>query len=630
MNISYSWLKDLAPSITDSPHELAERLGMLGAPVDELIELGEGLSDIVVARVDEVLPHPNADRLRICVVRGGSDDALQVVCGAPNVVAGGYYPFAPVGATLPGGMTIRKAKLRGEASEGMLCSARELGLGRDADGLMTLTGEWSPGAPLIEALSLDDARLVLDITPNRPDLLSHLGVARELAPRGAADAALPALPGGSPVELRADRAGVDGEIDGVDLSIKDQEGCPRYMAAVVRGVAVAPSPEWLASRLRAVGVRPINNVVDATNYVLMEVGQPLHAFDLERIDGPAIAVRRAKDGERIRTLDGVDRKLQPNMLVIADRSRPVAVAGVMGGADTEVTDATTDLLIEGALFDERTVRSTARELGLSTDASYRFERGVDADGLPRALSRVVELILAVAGGVAAPGMADLYPQVRILDVVTVRTQTVARVLGLSLSSGEISDLLKPIGFKVAGDSEMRVTVPGFRPDVTREIDVIEEIARRHGYDAFPESLPAFRPGNTPEDPRVAVEKRVRERLTGWGFLEARTTAFAPASDIRVPLLNPLSAEESHLRDLLAPGLLRRLEYNWSHGLRDIRLFEIGTVFLPGAPGGLPVEQSRVAAVFTGRRTPPHWTGDNEIWDIWDLSALLSELAGELG
>jgi phenylalanyl-tRNA synthetase beta chain len=642
MNISYRWLQSLVPSLTESPRSLADRLGMLGAPVDELLDLGAGISDVVIARVDEVRPHPNADKLRLCSVDAGGGERLQVVCGAPNVEAGRFYPFAPIGATLPGGIAIKKAKLRGEVSEGMLCSARELGLGRDHTGLMTLAGEWEPGAPLVPRLGLDDARLVVDITPNRPDLLSHLGIAREVAELGVEDVRLaPFSEGGEPpLEIR--RAEREGEVGGVRVSIEDADGCPRYTAAVVRGVRVGPSPEWLATRLRAAGLRPINNVVDATNYVLHEVGQPLHAFDLHRLAGggagtpgvaaerPEIRVRRARGGESLRTLDGVERELDEEMLVIADAERPVALAGIMGGEESEVTAGTTDVLVECALFDERVTRRTARRLGLSTDASYRFERGVDPELQPLALRRVVDLIVAVAGGEAEPAALDVAPRAVEHRVLPLRSGRVAKLLGVEVTPREIADLLRPIGFQVEnGDGSLRVRVPGFRPDVEREVDLIEEIARRRGYDSFPETLGAYRPSQVPQDPMVPVQRRIQELLARWGALEARTVTFAPESAERVPLLNPLSAEESHLRDRLTPGLLRRVEHNWAHGVRDVRLYEIGTVFFPSAGGSLPGEEIRAAVVLTGARRPGHWSGEAPAWDLWDLKALLGELGREL-
>jgi phenylalanyl-tRNA synthetase beta chain len=636
MNISYRWLQDLAPTITDSPREVADRLGMLGAPVDELVELSAEIRDVRIARVEEVRPHPNADRLRLCTVNAGGEQPLQVVCGAPNVEAGRFYPFAPVGASLPGGVEIRKAKLRGEVSEGMLCSARELGLGRDHAGLMTLAGEWEPGGSLVDALGLEDARLVVDVTPNRPELLSHLGVARELAPGGAGDIRLRPFSGEEP-RLEVREVERQGAIRGVRVVIEDGDECPRYMAAVVRGVRVGPSPEWLATRLRSVGLRPINNVVDATNYVLHELGQPLHAFDLRTLRGGAsadtgeaeIRVRRARQGEQLRTLDGVDRTLSDELLVIADADAPVALAGVMGGEETEVGEGTTDILLECALFHPQRVRRAARGLGLTSDAAFRFERGVDPELQPRALRRVVDLVLAVAGGEADPEALDVRPAPYQRPVVSLRPARASALLGVEVDGAQIAQLLHPIGFRVEGEGEeLRVLVPGFRPDVTREVDLIEEVARRRGYDSFAEELPAFRPTRVPEDPLVAVRHRVRDLLVGWGFLEARTAGFAPAAENRVALLNPLSAEESHLRDALLPGLLRRVEHNWAHGVRDIRLYEIGTVFFPAAE--LPREEMRVAVVFTGSRRPPHWSGGAASWDVWDCKQLLAELARALG
>ncbi|MDQ3607201.1 MAG: phenylalanine--tRNA ligase subunit beta [Gemmatimonadota bacterium] len=630
MNVSYRWLKGIAPSIADSPAALAERLTMLGAAVDEIADLGRDLADVIIARVEEVRQHPNADRLSLCTVDAGAGETLQVVCGAPNVEAGRYYPFAPVGAALPGGLAIRKAKIRGEVSQGMLCSARELGLGRDHMGILTLHGAWEPGAPLVESVGLDDARLVLDITANRPDLLSHLGVAREAAPEGLADLRLPAFPGSEEMQVEIRQAERDGETDGVRVAIEDVEGCPRYMGLVIRGVRVGPSPEWLATRLRAVGLRPINNVVDATNYVLLEVGQPLHAFDLERLGGGEVRIRRAAGGERIRTLDGVDRPLAEDSLVIADAAAPVAVAGVMGGEESEVSAETRAIFLECALFEPRTVRRTARRLGLSTDASYRFERGVDPEGLPLALRRAAELIVAVAGGEIEDAAVDLYPAPSQRRSVELRPERVARVLGVSLSREEIAGLLEPIGFRVhESEGALRVEIPGFRGDVTREVDLIEEVARRRGYDSFAEALLPFRPSAVPADSLLPLQQRLRELLARWGFHEARTAAFAPEREGRVPLLNPLSAEESHLRDALAPGLLRRIEHNWARGVRDLRLYEIGTVFFPSEDGGAPREEIRLAAAFTGARRPPHWSGEAGAWDVWDLKGLLEEVAESL-
>jgi phenylalanyl-tRNA synthetase beta chain len=642
VNVSYRWLKDMVPGLERSPQEVADRLAMLGAPVDEVVEIGEPLRDIVIARVLAAEQHPNADRLRLCSVDAGTGDPLQVVCGAPNVTAGSFYPFAPVGASLPGGMTIRKAKIRGSESQGMLCSARELGLGRDHEGILELHGEFEPGASFIDSTGLDDARLVVDVTPNRPDLLSHLGIAREIAAAERLEVALHALPGGDPVELRvvtgagsatADVAAREGKQDEtIRVDIEDRDLCPRYMAVVIRGVKVGPSPEWLASRLRAIGLRPISNIVDATNFVLHELGQPMHAFDLDRVH-ERIVVRRARAGERITTLDGADRKLAEGMLVIADAERPVAVAGVMGGAESEVRDDTRDILLEVAVFDPASVRATRRALGLGTDASYRFERGVDPAGIGRAAARAAELIRAVAGGTIVQPAVVAGPEIAEPGRVRLRIGRVAQVLGATFDADTIARYLSPLGFAVEkSDGEvLEVRVPGHRRfDVAREEDLIEEIARRHGYDAFPDDLRPFRPSTVPTHPLFLVEDRLRTLLTGRGLLEARTAAFAPEQDGDVELLLPLAATESRLRRSLVPGLLRRVESNFARGARSIRIFEIGTTFHATEPGALPREVTTVAVACTGHRTPPHWTGEAEMFDVWDVKALAGDIADQLG
>ncbi|MDR0786659.1 MAG: phenylalanine--tRNA ligase subunit beta, partial [Gemmatimonadota bacterium] len=476
-------------------------------------------------------------------------------------------------------------------------------------------------------LGLRDSRLVLDITPNRSDLLSHVGVARELAPGGVADIRLKPFSKEAPV-IRYTSADAGPESGAFSVRIEDAAGCSRYLAAVVEGVTVAPSTEWLASRLRAIGARPVNNVVDATNWVLHELGQPLHAFDLDRLAGPEIRVRRARAGERIRTLDGVDRELSSSALVIADRDQPVALAGVMGGEESEVTTETSRILIECALFEPQLVRSMARGAGLSTDASYRYERGVDPEGMITALERVVDLVLAVAGGTITRPVTDAQAGESSRLTLMVRPGRVQAVLGVAIDAREMDELLTPIGFRVvAGQNGVAVVdVPTWRPDVVREIDVIEEIARRRGYDSFSADLGAFRPTAVPPDPIAERQHAAHRFFTGHGFLEARTAAFSPAGAARVELLNPLSAEESHLRDELVPGLIRRLRHNWAQGARAVRLYEIGTVFAPSG-GPIAYEEMRVGAIFTGPSRPPHWSEPVPPFDLWDLKGLLAE-AGE--
>jgi len=631
MNVSYSWLRKLVPSLTDSPAEVADRLAMYGAPVDKLVDLGGPLADIVVARVLEVRQHPNADRLKLCLVDAGGDEPLRVVCGANNVKAGEWYPFIPAGGTLPDGMKIRRAKIRGEESNGMLCSPRELGLGRDHDGILELHGEFEVGGAFTRQVGLDDTRIVIDVTPNRGDLLSHYGVARELAAGGESTITLPAFPGGATLaDLEFEIVGATTAAAGLRISLEDAAGCPRYIATIIRGVNVGPSPEWLASRLRAVGLRPINNVVDATNWVLTELGQPLHAFD-PGVLGSDVVVRRARAGESLVTLDGESRRLGSDVLVIADASRPVALAGLMGGLDTEVTGDTVDILLECAWFDPKTVRAGRRLLGMTSEAAYRFERGVDPDGMERATRRAVALILATAGGsaersiVADAGMVPPEP-------VLLRGRRLIQVLGVPIEKREVERLLEPIGFRMeAGeDDTWRVRIPGHRRhDVSREDDLVEEVARRRGYDTFPDEVRAFRPGCVPDHPLSRLEDRLRENLVGLGFLEARSMPLVAAEHGDVALLHPLAQTESHLRRALLPGLARRLEANFNRGTRDVRLFEIGTAFAPGEDGGLPVETTRLAVILTGARHPAHWTGEAEAFDIWDLRGVLDEIAGQL-
>jgi phenylalanyl-tRNA synthetase beta chain len=633
MNVSYRWLLSLLPGYTETPDQVAERLARYGAPPEAVRRIGAQLGDVVIGRVIEAKRHPNADRLSLCTVDAGAAEPFSVVCGAPNVAAGAYYPFAPVGATLPGGVAIRKAKIRGQESRGMLCSARELGLGREHEGILELRGEFEPGASFVRAVGLeDDVVLTLDITPNRPDLLAHYGVARELAPDANVRVALPAIPGsrGEP-PLALEHGSRSSAADGVRVTIEDTAACPRYFGAVIRGVTVAPSPAWLDARLRAIGVRPINNVVDATNYVLHELGQPLHAFDLARL-GDSVIVRRAGEGEAIRTLDGVDRKLPEGVLVIADATKPVALAGVMGGEATEVTAATRDVFLECALFDPVVVRATRRAVELSTDASYRFERGVDGDGVERALRRCVDLIAALAGGTPARSGIAAGPALPASRTVRIRPKRVAQVLGIELSVERIGTLLNGIGFSAERAADgLTVTVPGFRSrDVLREDDLVEEVARRHGYDEIPDAPRPYRPGTVPDDPLFAVEDAVRERMVGLGFLEARTAAFASEDEGDIALLLPLAATESRLRNGLLHGLVHRLEHNFARGQRDVRLFEIGTVFRASPDGGAPLERSHVAAILTGHRRPLHWSGASADYDIWDAAGMAEDLAALLG
>jgi phenylalanyl-tRNA synthetase beta chain len=628
MNVSRLWLEAFLRRPLEVP-ELVDRLTMLGAPVDAVEPLHPGLEDIVVGLVEEVRVHPNADRLRLCTVNDGSPVLKQVVCGAPNVVAGGKYPFAPVGATLPKDFRIERRKIRGEVSEGMLCSARELGLGEDQDGLLELATTAAPGTRLLAVLAVADDRLVVDVTPNRPDLLGHKGVARELAASFGIPFRLPELPGSpgpsspAPRRTEADRV----QVGGVTLGLDDPVGCPRLLGAVVKGVRVAASPSWLADRLAAVGMRSINNVVDATNYVMFELNQPMHAYDVARLQGPAVIARRARHGERMVTLDGTERLLTEDMTVIADESGAIGVAGVMGAAHVEVGPETRDVFLECACFEPTRIRRTRRTLGLSTEASHRFERGVDRWGGAEALRRCIEIIQATAGGSLADFPADLWPQPSTPPRIFLRPARVAKVLGVEFPTSILEQYLVAIGAVVLAkpdDERLVVDVPGWRPDLVGEIDLIEEIARLHGYGRFPEALRPHRPTELPDAPLELAARRVREGLGALGLYETQSFPLVPPeAEDSVAVVNPLSAEESALRRRLLPGLVRQCRANWSGRVRDIRLFEIGTVFRAGSPGERPQETSQLAAVISGSREPGHWTdrGRELDFDLWDLKGL---------
>ncbi|HEX5386056.1 MAG TPA: phenylalanine--tRNA ligase subunit beta [Gemmatimonadales bacterium] len=640
MNVSRRWLEEFLRRPL-AAQDVASRLAMLGAPVDAIETLGGGLRDIRVALVEAVRPHPNADRLRLCVVNDGSPERRTVVCGAPNVTAGKKYPFAPVGATVPAGkggapMRLERARIRGELSEGMLCSARELGLGQDHDGLLELETAAAPGTALLEALPIGDDRLVVDVSPNRPDLLGHKGIARELAAAYGTPFRLPLVPGAETLDIPpARRVGAVGSLGaarnerGVSVSLEDLEGCRRFHAALIRGVRIAPSPSWLAQRLEAVGVRAINNVVDATNYVMLELGHPMHAYDAARVAGPALTVRRASPGEALVTLDGQRRALDAEMTIIADAAEPIGIAGVMGGAGTEVRAETTEVLLEAAWWTPARIRRTRGVLGLASEASYRFERGVDLWGGAEAMRRCIELVLATAGGTLADAPVDLWPEPSHPPRIFLRPARVAQVLGVELPWSAIERHLGAVGATALAkpeDGRLAVEVPGWRPDLREEIDLIEEIARLHGYDNFPVELRRFRVGSLADAPIERAASHVRRGLAAQGLLETMGLPMVPdRGPDAVRLRNPLSATDAHLRQALLPGLVRAVEANWACHARDVRLFEVGTVFRAAA--GRPIESRHVAAIVTGARAPRHWTGTGrDDYDRWDLKGLFEAAA----
>ncbi|MEO6055954.1 MAG: phenylalanine--tRNA ligase subunit beta [Gemmatimonadales bacterium] len=635
MNVSLRWLQEFLLRELD-PADVTARLAMLGAPVDAVESLPPGLAPFVVARVLEVGPHPDpkATKIRLTRVDDGSGETLAVVCGAPNVAAGKSYPFARLGTLMPGpkGFRIEARPIRGVVSQGMLCSARELGLGQEHDGILELDTDAAPGTPLLLVLPLADTRLVVDVTPNRPDLLGHKGVARELSASFGTPFRLPRIPGADRLDVPAARhAGAADTVGGLRIALEDPESCLRFHAAVIRGATVGPSPDWLRRRLEAVGVRSITNVVDATNYVMLELNQPMHAYDLSRLRGGTLVVRRARAGEGVVTLDEVDRPLTDEMVAIADGEGVIGIAGVMGSASTEVSTESRDILLEAAYWDPSRTRRTRRALDLSTEASHRFERGIDLWGGEAAMRRCIELVLATAGGTLVDTPLDLWPAPSNPPRIFLRSSRVAQVLGVELPWQELERHLVAIGATVVNkpeDGRMAVDVPGWRPDLQREIDLIEEIARLHGYDRFPADLRPFRVGDLPDAPEERASSSVRRALAAEGFYEVVSLPLGPADGPEsVRLLNPLAADDAWLRRRLLPGLVRLVESNWANRVGDVRLFEIGTAFAAGAPGQRPIEEIRVAAVLTGRREPAHWTGSGEArFDVWDLKGRLDAAA----
>ena len=623
MNVTLNWLKAYI-DFEFSPSELADRLTMLGVEVESVKHLGTELEGVIVGSVTSIRPHPNADKLVLCQVDTGETEELQIVCGAPNAREGMLAPVATIGATLPVGLTIKRAKLRGETSQGMLCSEKELGLSGDAAGLMELSTDIPLGTPLSEALGLDDVVFELEITPNRPDCLSLIGVAREIRAETGNLLKLPT------VDLQESGINIR---DLTSVTIGAPDLCPRYAARVIQGVKVTESPAWLQQRLESVGIGVINNIVDATNFVLMEYGQPLHAFDYHKLTENRIVVRRATDDEQITTLDEVERELTPDMLVIADAEKPVALAGIMGGYDSEITETTCDVLLESAYFNPSSIRATAKALGISTEASYRFERGADPGAVLVTLDRAAQLIVELAGGTVCEGIVDVYPGQQPLTEIQLRPERVNFVLGTTLEAEEMVQILNRLGFDVDATGKVyQVVVPTFRSDVTREIDLIEEIARVYGYDNIPTTLPK---GDIPvpaPTPKTEARRRIKHFLLAAGMMEAVNYSFCDPNcfdKIRLnaddplrntlQLRNPLSPEMSVLRTTLTPGLLENAQHNRNHQIDTIALFEIGGVFVHD---GKEKEPERVTGVLAGQIGEGVYSDPYRHPDFFDIKGLV--------
>jgi phenylalanyl-tRNA synthetase beta chain len=629
MIVTYNWLKEFV-DFDIPPGELADLLTMLGLEVERMEARGDGTDSIVVAQVLEKAPHPNADKLSLCKVNNGKE-ILDIVCGARNFMAGDKVALAQIGTVLPGDFRIKRSKIRGEESCGMLCSEKELGLSDESSGIIVLPPEFELGVPLFEALRLKDTILEIGLTPNRADCLSIIGVAREIAAKlGVAVK----YPGHAVEEKGADVATIAAVI------VEDPQLCPRYTARYISGCKIGPSPGWMQNRLKAVGFRPINNVVDVTNYVLMEYGHPLHAFDFDRLSGGKIIVRRALDGERFTTLDGQERTLNTSDLTIRDAERAVALAGIMGGENSEISGETTNILLESAYFNPSSTRLTSKRLGMHTDASHRFERGADINILVRALDRAASLMADLAGGTVAGGVLDVYPEKFNAKRITARVEMINRTLGLHLSAEAIVGMFHNLEFTtdIIEPGIFEVCVPSFRVDIEREIDLIEEVARLNGFENIPVTMPKARVFSDLPPRRQRLEKRLKNLLADQGFNEVINFSFiAPealdkllleADDPRrvtVRLRNPLVEEQSVMRTTLLPSLLETAAKNMSYRELNQRIFELRRIYLPKEGQELPVEPLFLAGLVTGRREADGWNQEKYPVDFFDIKGIVENI-----
>ena len=631
MLLSLNWLREFVPYEGDAA-TLAERLTMLGLEVEEIANPFAGLAGIVVGHVLERAAHPSSDHLSVCRVDIGTGEILDIVCGAPNVAAGQKVPVAPVGTVMPGGLEIKKAKLRGQPSCGMICSERELVLGDGHEGIMVLDQDLVPGTPIVDALRLDQVVLDVSITPNRADCLSVLGLAREVA------AAF-----GLPLSIPQPDLTESGEaFEGFAIE-PDPELCPLYQARLIRNVRIASSPDWLRYRLLAVGLRPINNIVDVTNYVMMECGQPLHAFDRDLLRGDRIRVALAEEGMTLTTLDGQDRTLTAKDLLIWDNERPVALAGVMGGANSEIGDASATVLLESAVFDPASIRKTARRLGLSSDASYRFERGVDQIGNTHAMNRAASLMAAVSGGAVAPGVAKAEPRPFASRLIPFAPAKATKLLGVDMSPEFCLNTLTSLGCEVLSGEPWQVKAPSFRLDLEREVDLIEEVARVYGMDRIEAVLPTVTKALSDldkVDPTFAFLNQVKDWGRGAGLAEVVNYSFVGTADLdrcglplegRVQIFNPLSEEMNVLRTELAPGLLCSLRQNMSQDNTRIRIFEVAHSFVQDAASDtLTRENNRLGILLHGGRFAARYPYPEGRFGYADIKGLVEHLLVTLG
>ncbi len=635
MKAPLNWLKDYV-DITLPPAELASHLTLAGFEVGEMQAVGGNWENIMVGQIVAVNPHPNADRLRLATVDLGTEQET-VVCGAPNLNTGDKIAFARLGARLINPYNgqieeLKSARIRGVVSSGMICSEKELGISDNHEGIMVLSAAAPAGTPLADCLG--DTVLDLDVTPNRPDCLSVVGIAREVAALSGQSLHIPEI------GYEETATPIDGQIS---IEIADPDLCPRYCASLITDVKIADSPAWMQERLLACGQRPINNIVDITNYVMLEYGQPLHSFDYDRIRGKKIIVRRANDGEVIVSLDGAERNLSRDMLVIADGDRAVAIAGVMGGANSEVTGSTGAILLEAANFNPASIHYTSRHLSLASEASMRFERGISPGVTIPALKHATQLIMELGDGKAARGIVDVYPGRREPEPILLSTDEVKRILGVEFTLEQIAEALTSLGFDCQAEgSQVRATAPYWRSDIKQAVDLIEEVARIIGYDQIPTTmLSQSLPRQNPE-PALSLKHRIRQSLVGYGFQEVITYSLtglqmlsnlvpepAPPQPMPLRLANPMTAEQEYLRPNLRANILAVLATNRRHEDGGIMLFELGKIYLPREEG-LPAEPEVLCGLLSGTRVEPSWLGGDGLFDFYDAKGVTEGLLCQLG
>ncbi|MFW5899566.1 MAG: phenylalanine--tRNA ligase subunit beta [Desulfovermiculus sp.] len=637
MLLSIDWLTELTP-YDGSLDDLAHLLTMLGLEVEEIQYPFAHLDDFVIGRVTKCLPHPNADKLKLCSVDVGQGDVLQIVCGAPNVATGQNVVVARIGTVLPGGQLIERVNIRGRESAGMILSEKEMDLGDDHSGIKVVDQRHSPGTLLPQALGLDSVFFDLGITPNRPDCLSVLGVAREVA----AACSLPLTPPRvSLPEEDPDSSSL------LQVRIEDPELCPLYQARIIEDFTLGPSPDWLRCRLLGMGIRPINSIVDVTNYVMLELGQPLHAFDRHQVMGNLIRVARASQGLSFTTLDGQERILSRDDLLIWDAKRPIALAGVMGGANSEITASSTSLVLESAVFDPATVRKTGRRLGLSSESAYRFERGVDQPGSAFALNRAAQLIKSLAGGRILRNTIQSEPHPWKPVSLPFRPQRSRDLLALDVDDNFCRQTLSNLGCRVDGtDSKWQVTPPSYRLDLLREVDLIEEIGRVYGLESIPTTLPRINKSLhlAPQPEQDAAGYHFLRQIKAWaqglGLSEVINFSFVGGQEMdhlnlaqenRVLVHNPLSADQDTLRTVLIPGLLRNVRINIDQGTGNCRFFEVARIFRADPEAETTVrEYTRLGLLLTGARYPHTWPYVQEEADYLDLKGIIENLLQTVG